>query len=396
MLLVVVAAVPVAAAELTTLTQTGESANRVDLVFIGDGYVSSEIETAYSAHVYSAIDYLFGFNQNPLPRYSNFFNVHRIDVVSNESGADIPQSGITRDTALDASYQHDGTTNRLLYFDTVKARLAEQNAISGSQIDVDMRIGIVNESVYGGAGGSWAVYAGGSASSKQIAMHELGHSFARLADEYYTAGANYTGSEPSQPNVTTNPDTGKWDRWLGYDDPESNIGPIGYYEGAMNNETGLYRPSQDSKMRSLGREFDAIAREAIIEQIYAHVDPLDDWLEETAMLTSSDSAWVDVVDPNVIGIEWYLDGIALNTNGELLEISTLGLGRGEYTLTATAYDTLLDHAFTGDGLDWWRSDTSKLSQSISWDLAITVPEPSASLLVGLLGALQVCRRNRKV
>ncbi len=393
--LMVVAASPATAAKLTTLTQTGESSNRVDLIFLGDGYVSDEIETVYSAHVSAAIDYMFGVNQNPLPRYRNFFNIHRIDVISNESGADIPQQGITKDTALDASYRFDGETNRLLSFSSVKAYLALIEATSGTGIDYNMRVGIVNESVYGGAGGAWAVYAGGNSSASEIAMHELGHSFAGLGDEYYTIGEHYTGNEPLEPNVTTSPDTGKWDRWLGYDDPDSNIGPIGYYQGADDHETGLYRPSDGSKMRFLGRAFDAVSREAVIKNIYAYVDPLDDWLDETVLLSSSDTAWVDVVDESVIGVEWLLDGTPLEADEDTIDIRSLGLGRGEYTLTARAYDTLLNHSFTGDHLDWWRSDPSTLSQSVSWNLSIAVPEPSSCLLIGLIGFGQVCRRNRK-
>ena len=116
---------------------------------------------------------------------------------------------------------------------------------------------------------------------------------------------------------------------------------------------------------------------------------------ETVLLSSSDTAWVDVVDESVIGVEWLLDGTPLEADDDTIDIRSLGLGRGEYTLTARAYDTLLNHSFTGDSLDWWRSDPSHLSQSVSWNLSIALPEPSSCLLIGLIGFGQVCRRNRK-
>ena len=102
---------------------------------------------------------VFGVNQNPFPRYRSFFNIHRIDVISNESGENIPQQGIKKDTALDASYRFDGETNRLLSFSSVKAYLALIDATTGTGIDYNMLVGVVNESLYGGAGGAWAVYA---------------------------------------------------------------------------------------------------------------------------------------------------------------------------------------------------------------------------------------------
>jgi hypothetical protein len=380
-------------ADFVTLVNNGASSNRVDLVFVGDGYTAGQIETTYAGHVSSMVSNLFN-SVTPLIRYSNFFNVHRVNVISNQSGADIPQSGITRDTALDATYRYDGTTDRLLYFNANKANTAVNAAISGSGIDVDMRIGIVNEAVYGGGGGQWAVYAGGNVEdAHDIAIHELGHSFAGLADEYFSPGT-HTGGEPPEPNVTANPATGKWNRWLGYNDPTSNIGPIGYYEGGKYVSDGIYRPSDNSIMRSLDKVFDAVGREALIQSIYDHVNPLDTWLSEGTLLNESMAAWVDVVDPNVIDVDWFLDGNRLDITGEMIDVGKLGLAPGSYNLTATAYDNLLDHSFTGDVLDWWRLGPSAVSQSITWTVSISaVPEPTVCGLGMTVGLLLLRRRS---
>ena len=362
-----------AAQTLTTVVNNGPSDNRVDLMFIGDGYTASQIDTVYSDHVQDEINYLFsGAYRNPFPRYDKFFNVHRVNVISNESGADQPPNNIFRDTALDASYWWNGSVERCLYFNTSKANNAVNTALAGTNIDVDARIGVVNDSKYGGCGGTWAVYAGANSSATDIAVHELGHSLAQLADEYFYTDDHYSGGEPSSVNLTTNPSLGKWDRWVGYDDPQTNIGTIDYYEGGGYNATGLFRASDNSEMRALFRPFDAISREQFITRFYDEVDPLDGWLNNSGVLEDPNSVWVETIDPTVINVEWSLDGSSLGLLGESLDIATLSLAPGSYTLTARAYDGIVDHAFTGDALDWYRKpDTSALQQSITWTMSIS-------------------------
>ena len=383
-------------ADFFTVVNNGPSSNRVDTVFVGDGYTSGEIESKYASDVLSMVSYMFGGTQAPFPRYSSFFNVHRVNVISMRNlGRTFLSRVFSRTPRSTRRIDGMAVTDRLLYLNTTKANNAVSAALVNSGIDVDMRIGVVNETVYGGAGGEWAVYAGSNSSAREIAVHEIGHSFAGLADEYFFPGT-YTGPEPTQPNLTTSPATGKWDRWVGYNDPNSNIGPIGYYKGGGYNENGLYRPSDDSKMRSLDRPFDAVSREAFIKSIYAEVDPLDKWLTTTNVLHEGDSAWVDSIDPNVIKVNWLLDGQLLAIHDETLQLNQLGLTVGNHTLTALAYDSILDHAFTGDSLDWWRLSQSELQQSVTWQVAITaVPEPSTLGLVAFVATTFgfYCRRR---
>ena len=386
-------------AELTTVANNGDSGNRVDVVFIGDGYTADQIDTTYADHIDSAVNYFFG-SKDPFPRYQKFFNLHRIDVISNESGADEPNHAdgpINRDTALGASYGWGGSVDRLLYFNTGAANTQVNQAVAGTGVDVDMRIGVVNSSKYGGGGGQWAVYAGANGSAREIAVHEVGHSFARLADEYaYTVGTVHGGGEPSEVNVTADPAGGKWDRWLGYTDPDHpELGAIGYYEGARYFQEGLYRPTENSLMRSLGRPLDAIGREAFIAKIYDEVDPLDAWMDTGLTLSMSDDIWVDVIDEDVINVQWLVDGSDSGLTGSVLDIESLGLASGDYQLTARAYDSLLDSSFSGGSLDWWRSDTDSLTQTVSWQLTVVaVPEPSTWVAI-TLGACGFLRRRRQ-
>jgi hypothetical protein len=95
-----------------------------------------------------------------------------------------------------------------------------------------MRYVLVNDAQYGGGGGYFAVHAAGNSSAREIGLHEVGHSFAGLADEYGGFQEMYLGTEPFEINVTTNPAGEKWAEWLGYIDPA--LGPVG---GTVNGQT---------------------------------------------------------------------------------------------------------------------------------------------------------------
>jgi hypothetical protein len=343
----------------------GPSANRVDIVFAGDGYQAAEIDTTYVQHVDALVDYLFGGSllTDPFGRYEQFFDAWRVNVVSAESGADDPAAGIVRDTALDASYRYDGITQRLLYVDQGATNTAIGSALAGSGITADMRFVTVNDTQYGGGGGTYAVYAGGNPTALEVALHEVGHSFAGLADECRGDPTAYTGPEPGQPNVTTDPTGAKWAAWLGYDQP--GIGLIGAYEGGYYHDLGIWRPSDASKMNVLGQPFDAIAREAFIRHIYAEVRPLDAYTDNGAVLVDTDSLFVQPVDSQVIKVRWSVDGqVVLDGDTDSFDLSDAGYGAGTFSVTALAYDDT----------DWVRGNRDLLQQSITWTVQLNAPE----------------------
>jgi hypothetical protein len=351
--------VAAAAGDFVTIVDHGPPGNRWDLSILGDGYTKTQ-QARFHEHAEQWVDYLFAVE--PFDRYQNFFNVHRIDLVSAQSGADIPPEEIFRDTALNSSYFWDGVTDRLLSSDDSRVEAVLNQTYAGISRIKDSAVVSVNHTRYGGAGGQYAVYAGGNEWGTEVAVHEMAHSMFNLADEYGGDSGEYPGGEPSEPNVTANPTGEKWAHWIGYEEP--GMGTIGVYEGARYYEQGVYRPSQSSKMRDLGRPFDAVSREAMILQIYRKVDPLDGWSPNEDPLFNPKEISIDLIDPAVIDVEWQLDGQTIATaDKQVFKLADHKLAYGEHTLTARAFDPT----------DWVRIRKDLLQETVKWTLNVALP-----------------------
>lgn len=367
---------------VSPLRGTGD--NRLDLVFVGDGYTASELGD-FQAHVDDVVAGLFG--TEPLGRYSELFAVHRVDVVSNESGVDNdPSQGIDRDTALDMAYWCNGI-ERLL---CVNVGLAGQYASNAPA--VDQIVALANSTKYGGAGylnSNLATSAGANGSALEIVKHELGHSLGNLADEYtYGGPPTYAGGEPSRRNVSTyDAQTmaalgAKWSDWLGASAPGFD-GTIGTIEGAMYSSAGIYRPSQNSLMRSLGRPFNLVGAEQIIEELYREVSPIDAASDPNATYTDADVLFVDavVVGGAPLPVTWSLDGVPVAT-GPTLDLGTLGLGGCGATVTATVRDDttwMRNEPFR----DAYMTETRSYAVNAVWTTPACPPTPNS---VSALGA----------
>lgn len=391
---------PAFGATFTTILDNGPTDNRVDVVFLGDGYTAADLATGiYDDHVDRYLDYWFSEDllTDPFFRYRNYFNVHTVEVVSQESGADVPTVGIFRDTALDARYYFDGATEQLLYIDEGKANSILNEAFATADLFPELQFVTVNDDRYGGGSSAYSVFSGGNAFAPELALHETGHTFSDLADEYGGITSPYSGPEPPEVNVTTDPSGEKWSHWLGYDQP--GVGVIDAYEGARYYEEGLYRPSPNSKMRSLYQPFDAVSREQIILDIYEWVDPLDAWLDNSTVLFNPDELFVEVIDESTISLEWFVNDVKVPTvSGETFDLAALDALPGEYTIAVRAFDST---AF--DPVDGWvRIDQNQLEQFVYWDIvltaaavdAISVPESRTWIPLGLLSLWFVIKGQR--
>ncbi|GAA0208729.1 hypothetical protein GCM10010492_02910 [Saccharothrix mutabilis subsp. mutabilis] len=260
------AALVATAAEVVPIQQTGPSSSRFDLVFVGDGYTAAEIG-AFHQHVVARWAELSAIE--PYKSLKQSFNVWQVNVISQQSGVDNdPTRGVRRATALDM-YFWCGNIERLLCVNETKARQYAASAPEADQI-----LALANTTKYGGAGGGVATSSGGNAQATWIVAHELGHSVGSLADEYDYPNDLYTGNEPTEPNVSTHTSAQmaqhrvKWYAHLGKSSPDGGV--VGTYEGAYYHRRGVYRPTENSLMRSLGRPFNVIGLETMRAAILAH------------------------------------------------------------------------------------------------------------------------------
>ncbi len=319
--------------------------NRVDLVFVGDGYQAQQLDL-YHQHVDACVARLFA--TPPLREYASYFNVHRVDVVSVDSGVDnAPTLGVQKDTAMHMNYWCNGI-ERLLCISTQDAAAYAANAP-----DVDIIAALAKNQKYGGAGfpvHGIGTTAGGHPQGAHILVHELGHGFADLGDEYYFGdGSVYPQAEHYRANLSTQgaqqmAQSGtKWAPWLGSDGAPFD-GPVGTYEGASQYQFGLNRPSPNSLMRNHLRPFNGPSAEALLVQIHGLVDTIDSSSEPNLIYDEHATLWVSPMAPSdhALDIQWLLfDEELPGATGETLDLCTLNLAAGWHQVKVRVTDPTL-------------------------------------------------------
>lgn len=315
----------------TKVIDHGPDADRYVIAVMGDGFTAAQ-QSAYQTAFTNFTNALKA--TKPFDAVWNQINVHRVDIQSNQSGADNPQTcgtspppvggAMTANTYLDARYCGDGTIRRLLIVDSALA----QTTANARVPNWDVIVVVVNHVEYGGSGASKVAAYSLAADALQVALHELGHSAYKLADEYeYFRGCTsgetdrntYTGSEPSEPNVTTVTDRAKlkWRHLVDAAtpvptttntdctkcDPQANpVGAdaIGAFAGAQYFHCGLYRPAYDCLMRTVGpsQRFCKVCQEAIKAEIIKGSKP--------ACFVAS-AVYADTTHPDVLWLRGWRD-----------------------------------------------------------------------------------------
>ena len=213
---------PVAPARLITIQKAGEPENKVDFLILGDGYTAAEAKK-FEADARRLADVLFA--TSPFKENRRNFNVWALCPPAAESGISRPSTGIHRDSPLGATYDAFGSERYVLTFDNRALRRAAQFA-PYEFIEV-----LVNNRTYGGGGifNLYSTVASDNAFSNYVFVHEFGHHFAGLADEYYTSPVEYTTPaervEPWEPNVTALLDVSTL-KWRNLASPFANVTPI--------------------------------------------------------------------------------------------------------------------------------------------------------------------------
>jgi len=328
-----------------TIVNNGSPQNRVDIAILGDGYTSAELNK-YQTDVQLFVQNMFA--QEPYKEYQRYYNVHRVDVVSNQSGADHSNRNppVFVDTALDAAY-NCANIQRLICINNTKVNQVIGRTLPASYFEVILVI--VNDAEYGGSGGGVSV-ASIAPSVVELILHEVGHSFALLADEYnFGPPPCNPNVEPAQVNATSQTVFAsiKWNRWInaGTPIPTTTTTPAipGLYVGARYCDAGLYRPTYRSKMNVLGLPFEQINTEQHVKRIYNFVTPLDSSspmaTNITLPTTQSQTFSVTPLLPlsQNLTISWLIDG-QVQGNGATFTLNGSTLMPGNHTLKALITD----------------------------------------------------------
>jgi len=259
------AATPSATA--TTILNNGSAATHMDYVFIGDGYTAAEMDK-WRADAQKVIN---GFLADPLFNANRAsMNIHRVDVASNQSGVDELDKGIYRDTAMDGEFACYNI-ERLLCVNNTKATNIAASVLAPDARDVI--VVIANSTRYGGSGGAVATLSMHE-QSIEVALHEIGHTAFALADEY-EYGTCSTSSEPTEVNVSLNGTRSvKWGSLIaGSTAVPTGLGvypngTVGTFVGAQYCGSGKYRPTENSRMRTLGYPWHAV-NEGAVKKVFA-------------------------------------------------------------------------------------------------------------------------------
>jgi len=324
--------------DVATLLDNGSTDKRLNFVYLGDGYTAAQ-QASFLTDAQSIIDAQFNFT--PYKEYKNFFNAFAVKVISNESGVDHPQTSsdpdcqpvpiMVADTYFNSTFDYYNI-HRLL---VPQASSAIYGVLASNTPFYDQANVIVNTSYYGGSGGAFATSSINS-SANLIMIHEIGHSFVNLADEYW-AGINYA-AEKANMTQETNPSLVKWKNWIGAE----NIGI--YPHGNNPPESDWYRPHQSCMMRYLSSPFCAVCREATIDRIYTLISPIDSFLptESTVLFENTDLDFsLDLIlpNPNTLEVEWYLDDVLFATDDTDVTLTETEITQNAHVLKVHVEDT---------------------------------------------------------
>jgi hypothetical protein len=315
-------ALPPSPGPVVELQRSGPPEEKLDLLLVCDGYTAAE-RPRFEQDARRLVEALF--RHEPFRSLRAGFNVWALCPASEESGISRPLTRVHRRTRVGATYDAFGSERYVLTFENRALRDVASFA------PYDALAIVANGATYGGGGifNLYTTVAAGSAWAEYVFVHELGHSLAALADEYFTSDTAYLPPqgrpEPWEPNVTADPKAAKWADLVSpgvplptpwpKDDftkrsketqerrrklraenrPESDIdalflaeqreetrllggarwaGKVGAFEGANYEATGYYRPQIDCVMFSRDAvPFCAVCRRALERVVDLYVAP---------------------------------------------------------------------------------------------------------------------------
>ncbi len=250
----------------------GEPSEKVDIVILPDGYTSREIKK-FKRDCQQFAEIMFSFE--PFRSNKTKFNIRGILAPSTESGNDIPADSVWKNSILETNFYT---------FDSERYCMTRANKTMhdlAANVPYDQIYILVNQEKYGGGGiyNQYCVSVSGNLRSAKIIVHEFGHGFAGLGDEY-VGDVSYNefyplDVEPWEPNLTTLVDFDK--KWgtliqpgvpVPTPDTKEYEQVIGVFEGGGYASKGIYRPAHDCLMNTFnGNAFCGVCQEAIQRMI---------------------------------------------------------------------------------------------------------------------------------
>jgi len=363
-----------------TLGAQGDPSSRINLVIMGDGY-RAEDQTLLRTRATAAADYFF--SEEPLRSYRNYFNVKLIHTISDSDGALLGDKAPTKSTIFQSSFGADTSTERRLVVGSEAAvtDVLFQDAPEFAS-GMDIALVLVNDTKYGGSGGRYPTVSAADA-AVNIAVHEIGHSFAGLADEYeYDSDPDLAAQfckffplqDWTEPNVTFYDNPSKWDTWI--DDKTLRIpmlddhhhdGVVGMFKGGKC--AFGYRPTSSCIMRSFDNPvFCPVCRQAMVLSIYHKVrtDAFTPSQQSIGLAAGASQSFVytgPTPTPNTLVTTWSVDN-RTSSVGDQFTVTSNGLGAGPHTITASVVDQTAQVRSDPEG----RRLTSR-----TWNVVVSAP-----------------------
>ena len=298
---------------IDTIQYAGPEA--INFVLLGDGYTATEQKKFLTAanNLYKAL-----FRKIPMNKYKNWFNLYAIEVISQESGISHPgvlKNGVYVCPEGSSLPIKNVNTYFGIHFDSYNIHRLPctdnsnkiYNLLKALMPNYEM-VGILcNTTEYGGAGGSYLTCTTHSSAS-EIFIHEFGHTFANLADEYF-AGDNYLGEFPNQTS-NNNSKTIKWKHWWG----QNSVGAFAI--GGSTKGNSYYKPVKGTcEMEYLNKEFCPVCRETIIESLHNRVKVIAEYEPTSRNLTMDEKELTFTITryykgtSNRVNFEWSVNGV---------------------------------------------------------------------------------------
>ena len=272
------------------LLKSGGVDECIDIAIVAEGYTEEEADKFYM-DAQTAMEAILA--HEPFGQYKDRFNFVAVALPSQDSGVSVPGEGLWKDTALGS---HFNTFYSDRYLTTLRLRQMHDRLCG---VPYEHVVILANTDTYGGGGifNSYTLTTAGHSAFRPVVVHEFGHSFAGLADEYYYDDQfveyYYPDCEPWEQNITTLFDfSSKWNDmlpqgtaiptapvegniWKTFHEGTSMDSLVGVYEGAGYQSKGVYRPFPDCRMKTNAAEsFCPVCQRAIARIIEFYTEEL--------------------------------------------------------------------------------------------------------------------------